>query len=257
MQLLHLTDFHYGDPCCAPLDPAAPALSKSLPIADRLERCQKSLAGISLDALILSGDFSMDGNPDDARQLMQWIDQFFPDLPVAFVPGNHDHLAKPAKNASAARKYVPSDKVVHLSDLPVICLDTSRPGSDRGIIDQEQCQWLRQQLTELEGQPAILVTHFHLLPCQHSMPCATYPDEFMEIVAQSSLTAVFTGHTHCHYQGFFGGKPYCTAPSFSFYGLPAADGAVSLEPCFGYNLYTIERGQIMQIKTETFYFHLW
>jgi hypothetical protein len=39
-----------------------------------------------LDALILSGDFSMDGNPADARQLMQEIDLFFPDLPVAFVP---------------------------------------------------------------------------------------------------------------------------------------------------------------------------
>ena len=86
MHLLHLTDFHYGDPATAPQDPASPALSKSLPIVDRLERCQKSLTGIPLDALILSGDFSMDGNPADARQLMQEIDLFFPDLPVAFVP---------------------------------------------------------------------------------------------------------------------------------------------------------------------------
>lgn len=256
MHLLHLTDFHYGDPATAPLDPAAPALSKSLPIADRLERCQKSLAGISLDALILSGDFSMDGNPADARQLMQEIDLFFPDLPVAFVPGNHDHLAKPAKNASSAKEYVPSDKVFLLPDLSVICLDTSRPGNDRGVIDPAQCQWLKQQLTKPDRQPTILVTHFHLLPGQHAMPCAAYPDEFMEIVAQSSLIAVFTGHTHCHYQGFFGGKPYCTAPGFSFYGLPAADGTVFLEPCFGYNLYTIEKGYLANIKTETFYVSL-
>lgn len=253
MQLLHLTDFHYGDPCRAPQDPAAPALKKSLPISERLARCKKTLADASPKALILSGDFSMDGNPADTHQLMQSIQHFFPNLPIAVVPGNHDHPAELPQTHSATKEAIPSDNVFHLPDLHIIGLDTSRPGSDRGIINQAQCRWLKQQLTELESQPTILITHFHLLSHQHSMPCATYPDEFIEIVAQSSLIAVFTGHTHCHYQGFFAGKPYCTAPSFSFYGVPSPSGSVALEPCFGYNLYTIEEGRLMQVKTETFY----
>lgn len=253
MRLLHLTDFHHGNPSLAPQDPAAPALKRSLPVRERLKLCKERLTRCPPEALILSGDFAMNGNPADIRQIMQEIRSCFPGLPVAFVPGNHDHPAEASINHTDLFDVSPFCRVFPLQKLYAICLDTSRPGSDRGIIDNAQCQWLKETLAELQGQPAILITHFHLLPGQHAMPCASYPDEFTEIIAQSSLSAVFTGHTHCHYQGFFAGKPYCTAPGFSFYGLPSASNTIALEPCFGYNLYTIQQGRFTGIRTETFY----
>lgn len=252
MRILQLTDLHYrmkypsSDQEYLRLLSACPSLSRRLELCLRRPDCR------NLDGILLTGDLTDYGAPEDFASLKREISRFFPGVPVAVTPGNHDGKSafRTGWTGEAAGD-APWNAVIRLGGLTVLSLDSSREGANDGFIDEAQCVWLAERLEELRG-PAILITHFHLLSHQHPMNSAAYPSLFFRLVAQSRLLGVFCGHTHDPYAGFFAGKPYYTAPGFSFHGVRDADNGLSFEPVWGYGLYSVQESGIMSCRFESF-----
>lgn len=252
MRILQLTDLHYRRNYPSSEQEYLRLLSACPPLSRRLELCAQRLGAETLDGILLTGDLTDYGGPDDFADLKAEISRVFPGVPIAATPGNHDKkpafrtgwVGEPAGDA-------PWNAVTRLGALTVLSLDSSREGSNEGSLDGAQCIWLSEQLAALSG-PAILTTHFHLLPHQHPMAPAVCHPRLYQLAAQSPLLGVFCGHSHDPYVGFFAGKPYYTAPSFSFRGVRDAENRLSFEPVWGYGLYTIGSGGVSSYRFESF-----
>ena len=253
MRLLHLSDPHYR--VCYPpsQEEYLHILASAPPLSRRLEVCRRRMGHAPADGILLTGDLTDYGGEEDFRSLRALVESVFPGIPLAVTPGNHD--GKPAFqagwNGTAAAPH-PWHCLTWVGPLAVLSLDSSREGSNRGLIDEAQCQWLEEQLARLGDAPAILITHFHLLPSQHSMPPAEYHPRFFQAVARSRLLGVFCGHAHEPFTGFFAGKPYYTAPSLSFHGVRSAENALSFGFTCGYGLYTIHTSGAVDSRFEVF-----
>ena len=208
MRILHLTDLHYRETYPPSDQEYLRLLAACPPLSRRLELCARRLGTETPDGILLTGDLTDYGTPEDFASLKTEISRVFPGVPVAVTPGNHD--GKPAFRTGWAGEGAgdaPWNAVSRIGDLTVLSLDSSREGSNEGDIGEAQCVWLAEQLAALRG-PAILITHFHLLTHQHPMAPAVYHPRFFQMIAQSRLLGVFCGHAHDPYVGFFAGKPY-------------------------------------------------
>lgn len=253
MRLLHLTDLHYRTAYPASQEEYLHVLAGAPPMSRRLELCRRRLGHTPVDGILLTGDLTDYGEAEDFRALRALVDRVFPGIPMAVTPGNHD--GEPAfqtgwNGAPASPR--PWNRLFWIGPLAVLSLDSSREGSNGGLIDEDQCRWLEEQLAWLGDAPAILITHFHLLPGQHSMPPAAYHPRFFQAAARSRLLGIFCGHAHEPFTGFFAGKPYYTAPSLSFHGVRSAQDALSFGFTCGYGLYTIHPTGAIDSRFEVF-----
>lgn len=98
----------------------------------------------------------------------------------------------------------------------------------------------------------IFITHHHLLENQSTMYCAVDADLLLEQIQNTNTIAILNGHTHHHYMGTVGKKPYFTADGMSFCGEDEEGGLVRFEERYGYSLYQITDGKITKQEVETF-----
>ncbi len=289
MRILQLTDLHYRLQYPPQHEPYLDVLRAQPPLSRRLDRLAAQLAGEPLDGILLTGDLTDYGAEEDHRALRRELERVFPGVPVAVTPGNHDRnpalhavwspSSRPLSSAPAILEVSstfcgvqkgpdgdlaeaqnrgvetftgPFITLSFFGNLPIICLDSSMDGLDAGCIGEEHCVCLEEKLAQLGQKPSLLITHFHLLPHQHPMPPAQFSPRFAEILEKSSVIALFCGHTHTPYAGFFAGKPYFTAPSFSFHVLRDAKENLTFAPCLGYALYTLEGPKNTHFRFETF-----
>lgn len=239
--LLQISDLHflrtYPESEAAHLQ----LLREGSSLARRFEDCARALRGVSLDGILLTGDLTDYGDAEDYLFLRRYLSQYFPGVPVAATPGNHDvKEAFCTGFADCPASSQPFDACFALPDMGVISLDSSRSETNDGLIDEAQCEWLSDRLKDFSGRPAILITHFHLFEGQHTMSCAAYPERFKTLIAESGLCGIFCGHTHTVYNGYFAGKPYFTAPGFSFHAYHTPDGELVFAPSFGFCLYSFQ-----------------
>lgn len=221
---------------------------------EKLRSCAVAAGKRKLDALIVTGDISDYGYAEDYVHVRDKLEKFFPHIPLAFTPGNHD-VNREFSKGMFGRAYDgrPLNAVFDCGDICVISLDSSRDEVNSGTISEDQCDYLLKALQHGKGKTTLLITHFHLLDGQDEMPPCSFPAALRSIVAESDVSAIFTGHTHHSYNGFFAGKPYFTAPSFSFYGQENADGSTDYLSCYGCNLYSLDEKAVHSVRTEIFF----
>ncbi len=173
---------------------------------------EELLTGVDKDFafVVVSGDICEYGSEDEYQICKDKLHEIF-NCPIYTVCGNHDKRDNYFK--------VFEEKEFHdviEGSYRIICLDSSSEEYNDGYISKDSCEKLEEALKIKTGLPTILVTHHHLIEDQFAMPMAKYPDKLKDIIKDSEINLIITGHTHHPYHGQFCGKEYYTTGSLSF-----------------------------------------
>lgn len=170
------------------------------------------------DAVLMSGDLAdngADGEYEVVRELLARLD-----APVFVLSGNHDdrdtlrrHFDLPGAVAT------PVQYAVDLGPLRLVVLDTTRPGEDRGELDDQRLEWLDAELAAAPDRMTLLAMHHPPL----STGIAAWDEIGLPPADRAALGAVVqrhpqvrrlvAGHVHRTIAAGLAGRPVLTVPS--------------------------------------------
>ncbi|MEM8778665.1 MAG: metallophosphoesterase [Cyanobacteria bacterium P01_G01_bin.49] len=190
-----------------------------------LEKALNHLEQSNLDFLILPGDLTQDGEPDNHRWLQQRL-QALP-FPVYVVPGNHDVPTLHATDKNIGLNEFPQyyrhcgyqDNSLYytqeiLPGVQIIALNSNyfnQQGQQLGYLDEEQLNWLEQLLPQIKDKLLLVMIHHNViehLPGQadHELGrryMLDNADLLLKLLESANSQLIFTGHLHvqdiaCH-----------------------------------------------------------
>jgi 3',5'-cyclic AMP phosphodiesterase CpdA len=177
------------------------------------------LTQLDLDFLLLPGDLTQHGEPENHAWLQQFLAQL--PFPVYVVPGNHDVPVLLADQQSIAfadfpyyytkfgyedpqqiyyvRQLLPGVKLIGLNSNSF-----NDQGEQVGCLDAEQLRWLEEVLAASGDELVLVMVHHNVvehLPNQSNHPLANRymlgnSAELLELLRRYGVKLVFTGHLH-------------------------------------------------------------
>ena len=184
-----------------------------------LEIVLEHLTQLDLDFLLLPGDLTQHGEPENHA----WVEQRLAQLPfpVYVVPGNHDVPTLFANGQSIAcadfpryyRKfgYEDPEQIYYtcqlLPGVRLIGLNSNsfnEEGKQIGRVDTQQLQWLEEVLAGVGDELVLVMVHHNIvehLPNQSRHPMARRymlenAPELLQILRRYNVQLIFTGHLH-------------------------------------------------------------
>lgn len=201
---------------------------------ERLDHVIASVNSADADLVLIAGDLTQSGKPEDMAGFQTQIKGFH--APVWVVAGNHDVGAKhiPGKEGgvTAARvdlyekNFGPSFWSKTQSGVRVIGIDSSLLGSG---LSREADQWafLETELDAPRKTPTLLVTHYPLFLTTADEPGGIYWNmepqpraRLLTLLRRGGVRAVLSGHLHRPLVALQDGIFLYTTPPVSF-GLPS------------------------------------
>lgn len=209
--LIHLSDTH--------LLGHDRRLSGRFDTVRNLERTLEGIErlGIRPDAIVFTGDLTDLGEPEAYRLLREMVEPFARrlDTPVVWVAGNHDERTALRRDLlDLAPTEEPVTGVWDLGGLRLIALDSSVPGWHHGDLDDEQLEWLSEELAEPAPLGTILALHHPPLPSHIPLfDILELRDQgrLAEVIAGSDVRGILAGHLHYSTSGTFAGIPVTVA----------------------------------------------
>ncbi|QIZ69710.1 metallophosphoesterase family protein [Oxynema aestuarii] len=184
-----------------------------------LERVFEHFLELELDFLLLPGDLTQHGEPENHRWLADRLARL--PFPAYVIPGNHDVPVENADRQSIAwadfpsyyrqQGYDSSDRLYYTRELApglrAIALNSNQfnsHGQQVGRLDDEQLHWLQGVLDRLDGELVFVLIHHNViehLPNQSKHPMGRrYMLEnapvLLEMLRAAGVQVVFTGHLH-------------------------------------------------------------
>lgn len=224
-----------------------------------LDALQRDLAGIELDQLLVTGDLTHIGLPEEFRQASDWLHALGDPAQIALVPGNHDAcVAAPWQSTFALwQDYMASDRD---RDTPVrtpvfpslrvrgniafIGLSTACPKPPlmaTGTLGKDQLNQLPDLLQHAARERLFRVVYLHHCPVtgqEKWRKRLTDAPQIQALLEEYGAELVLHGHGHrAHFNELHsrvGAVPVIAVPSASALGLHGADIAQ-------YNRYAVER----------------
>ncbi|MDO4265890.1 MAG: metallophosphoesterase [Eubacteriales bacterium] len=269
MNILHLSDIHFRRSYPAADHGYAGTLyAMQNPLLSLTACADAAKKELSPDLVLISGDLTEDGDPEDYRLLKQKLTELFGDTPLLVTLGNHDckeafrrgwsgcsdHTFSDTDGISEQNLSAPWHTYTDLGSFAVISFDSSREGCPNGLIDSARLDWLSDTIIKNGKKPFIFMTHHHLLPRQHATPSVSYDARLTDLLKNAPLICTLTGHTHYHFADIFADHPYYTTASLSFRGENISGGIVRFEEVFGYSFYRLEGKalHISEVRNRTF-----
>ncbi len=217
-----------------------------------LDALAEDLAGANLDQLLITGDLTHTGLPEEFRQAQQWLRQLGPADRVAVTPGNHDALVKddPQQTFALWRDYMAPDpgretgfpSLRQRGELAFIGLSSALPTPPlmaSGKVDGTQLRALAELLEETRGRfRVVYVHHSPVQGVEKWRKALRNADAVAKVLSTHGAELVLHGHGHRarldQLPGRDGDIPVIAVPSASAMGLYGADVAA-------YNRYRVER----------------
>jgi 3',5'-cyclic-AMP phosphodiesterase len=170
------------------------------------------------DALLVSGDLTDNGAPDEYRRVRELLAPL--ELTPHVIPGNHD-LRGPLREAFGlpGEGEEPVSYAVDLGPLRLICLDSTVPGAEGGSLDGGRIEWLDAALAEDAETPTVIALHHP--PLHTQIPTferiGLAPDSctaLAEVVARNpQVKRIVAGHVHRSIVAELSGRAVVTVPS--------------------------------------------
>ena len=159
--ILQLSDTH--------IVPKGALVSERLETADALARLVARISNVrdqigSIDALLVSGDLSDDGNAESYARFKTLIEPL--GLPTYVIAGNHD-AREPMRSAFANDLPVsgPLNWTQEIGDIHLIGLDTLVEGQGSGTLSAESLTFLQSALSNAGDVPVLLALHHPPFAC--------------------------------------------------------------------------------------------
>jgi 3',5'-cyclic-AMP phosphodiesterase len=171
---------------------------------DLFQRTLTDLGNHNVDAVVIAGDLTKDGEEQD----LDWIQTVLDGLtiPVLAVPGNHD--IKELNVTHFEDQFTGDGFPVHLSlnEIDIIGLNsTVIPGeepTDDGVVSADQLDWLEEMLPDMTNP--IVVMHHNLPGLREHIgdhgwqphPPVENSDALLEILSRHDVPLHLSGHVH-------------------------------------------------------------
>lgn len=117
--------------------------------------------GMKADAVIITGDVSQDGSASSYSLALRQLERL--DLPLYFIPGNHDNpliMASVLKNSPL----VHPPETLYQGDWRFIPVSTVQPGKDSGFFSKKQQIKAEQDILNSHEMNVVLLMHHHPVP---------------------------------------------------------------------------------------------
>lgn len=220
-----------------------------------LAALDRDLQGAGLDQLLVTGDLTHVGLPEEFRQALAWLQQLGSPADVAVVPGNHDAYVASDWNQTFAlwRDYMAADGPEKGGLFPTlrvrgavafIGLSTACPKPPfmaSGTVGSDQLARLPALLGSAAGEGLFRVVYLHHSPIPGEEAWRkrlTDAAELQALLSEHGAELVLHGHGHrAHLSELStrqGPAPVVAVPSASALGLHGADTAC-------YNRYRVRR----------------
>ncbi|MFI6172833.1 metallophosphoesterase [Nocardia sp. NPDC051052] len=179
-----------------------------------------------IDALVLSGDLTDNGSPEEYRRLRDAVEPVAAALgaQTVYVMGNHDERAAfgselLGNDAATLDPDVTHDSVTEVAGVRVIALDSSTPGRHDGRLEPGQLDWLADELRRPAPHGTLLVLHHP--PTPSPIAATEYlklerPELLAEVLSGSDVRLIICGHNHLTGAAALGGIPVWIGPAMSY-----------------------------------------
>lgn len=170
------------------------------------------------DLLILSGDLTEDGAPEDYARLAEAVAAC--PFPVWPMVGNHD--ARAALRAAFPQVPGSAEGFVHYvldeGPLRLIVLDTLEPGRHGGAFCEERAEWLAQRLDEAPDRPTLIALHHPPFPAGIPWMDTDAGEPWVARLAgvlrnRPQIKGLVSGHLHRTILSSWNGVPVLVCPS--------------------------------------------
>lgn len=180
---------------------------------DNNARLADALASIgretpALDAVVMTGDLTDDGRPEQYDALVDLL--AVADVPLLVLPGNHD-------DPDSLRDRFPATPwadephaswVAEVGGVRIVGLDSTRAGHHGGQIDERRARWLRDVLSEPHSGATLLAMHHPpFLTGVHWMDEGGIDgvERLADVLVDRPVDRVICGHLHRSVVGSIGG----------------------------------------------------
>lgn len=205
------------------------------------------------DVLFFTGDLVHEGTAEDYRLFKEILETSCEGTPYFVALGNHDRRAAFFEGFLGEQgKGGPYVASAELEGLRIITLDTSPvDGNEVGDMTEEQLGFLSRMLKQPAPKGTVVLLHHPpqgnvLESFSHLCPVR---EEFHEIVKNSDVVAVLSGHTHSVSVNTRDHVLYATASSTAF-SMESTDGELRFVDTCSYNLGRItENGVLVGVET--------
>ncbi|MEV6978268.1 metallophosphoesterase [Kitasatospora sp. NPDC093806] len=222
LTIAHLSDTHLGQ------DHHGDGGERARRRAERVMAYLDALPG-PLDAVLVTGDLADHGDAAEYHEVAKALTSRHP---VLICPGNHD-VRGPYREVLLGEEPTggPVNRLHALPGADVLMLDSSIPGQDDGLLDEETLGWLDRTLAEGGPDRPALVA-FHHPPVELHLPYVDPIRQFGEaglarvLRRHPRVAALLCGHAHTAAATTFAGLPLLVAPSLvSTVSLPFEGGS--------------------------------
>lgn len=165
------------------------------------------------DAVVVTGDLTNDGTPDQFQRVRQCIETMLPEKPVFAVNGNHDMPANSCEYSEFQQWLFRRSGVnalqdasgaysVSMGEVELIGLNVAASGRRLTFEDGAQLNWLERRLSETRASRCVILCHAPLLlsnPLREAGRGAPYfngNDRLQRILDQCRNLIFLSGHTH-------------------------------------------------------------
>lgn len=186
--LLQITDCHLG----SQPDETLLGLNTDESLRDVLDvlRAQENP-----DLLLVTGDISNDGGARSYERYIDFIKEYFPNTPLAWLPGNHDEPVNMAKVDE-----VPIELCLRVPGWNLIFLDSKIPYEEGGELQSEELQRLDDELSQAPDVPTLVFLHHQVVPVGSAWVDQYTVKNSHELFAvldkYDNVKAVSWGHVH-------------------------------------------------------------
>lgn len=220
-----------------------------------LAALSRDLINYQCDQLLVTGDLTHIGLPEEFQQALAWLQNLGSPEHVALVPGNHDATVKAPRQSTLSLwdDYLASDEnstgqvfpsLRIRGQLAFIGLSSACPSPPLmacGTLDKQQLERLPEMLRSAREQGLFRVVYVHHSPIPGTEKWRkrmTNADALQTIIKTHGAELMLHGHGHRGYsreiETPWGSVPVLAVPSASALGLYGADVA-------HYNRFTIEK----------------
>ncbi|MFJ5219779.1 metallophosphoesterase [Streptomyces sp. NPDC088354] len=172
-----------------------------------------------IDALLVTGDIADHGTQSEYEEAARLLSAPFP---VLTCPGNHD--VRPAYRKALlgeAPGGQPINQLHHVAGTAVLMCDSTIPGRDEGLLEQQTLDWIDTTLAGLpSSMPALIAFHQPPVALHHPLPDSGMlrrPEGLAAVLdAYPQVVAVITGHAHTAAASTFAGRPLIVGPAVTW-----------------------------------------
>jgi 3',5'-cyclic AMP phosphodiesterase CpdA len=202
-----VNDVHFGETEAGRIDdhpegPIQRVADGEAPYPETMNRAAAAeMAAADLAAVIVKGDLTLDGAPDEFEAFEACYRDAFGDR-LHVVRGNHD--------AYRGQTYYAGDEWIALRGVAVALLDTTVPCKTTGSLTPAQLEWLDARASESDTPVIVMGHHQQWIPAGDGSTRTTRPDDYFglhpdasdaltEVIRRRRTIIAYTaGHTHRH-----------------------------------------------------------